>query len=148
MSNTVRWDMGAAKVIATSKQTIASATTTSFDFGTPDDINLASAASATAGYTPGDRILIVLTATTAGVTHSLTWVVEDAPDNGSGAIGTTAAADTSLVYGALAEGTGDAYTVIAVKTKPGRPWLRVRATDTGTDSFVCAAVVLAVPSGL
>ncbi len=148
MSNTVRWDMGAAKVIATSKQTIASATTTSFDFGTPDDINLASAASRTAGYDAGDRILIVLTATTGGTTHNLTWVVEDAPDNGSNAIGTTAAADTSLVYGALAEGTSDAYTVIAVKTKPGRPWIRVRATDTGTDSFVCACVVMAIPSGM
>lgn len=148
MSTGVRWDMGAMKLIASAKQTIASATTTAFDFGTPNDVNLASAASATAGYTPGDRILVVLTASTAGSTHNLTWVIEDAPDNGSGAIGTTAAADTSAVAGALAATTGDDYSAFAVKVKPGRPWLRVSATDSGTDSFVCHCSVYAMPSGL
>lgn len=147
MSTTVRYDMAATKLIASSKQTIASATTTSFDFGTPDDINLASLASRDAGYTPGDRILIVLTASTAGTTHNLTWVIEDADDS-SGSIGSTAAAVTTAVAGALAATTGDDYSAFAVKVQPGRPWIRVRATDTGTDSFVCHCTVWAVPSGL
>lgn len=147
MSTGVRYDMAAAKLIAQSKQTIASATTTSFDFGTPDDINLASNASAVAGYSPGDRILIVLTASTAGTTHDLTWVIQDADDS-SGSIGTPATAVTTAVAGALAASTGDDYSAFAVKIQPGRPWLRVRATDSGTDSFVCHCTVWAIPSGL
>jgi hypothetical protein len=148
MSTTVRKDMVAMKLIASSKQTIASATTTDFDFGTPNDINLASAASAAAGYSPGDRILIVLTASTAGSTHNLTWVIQDSADNGSGAIGTPAAAETFAVNGALAATTGDDYSAFAMTVKPGRPWIRVQATDSGTDSFVCHCTVWAVPSGL
>lgn len=147
VSTTVRTDMAAMKLIASSKQTIASATTTAFDFGTPDSINLASNASAVAGYTPGDRILVVLTASTAGVTHNLTWVIEDADDS-SGNIGTPAAATVSAVAGALAATTGDDYSAFAVTTKNGRPWLKISATDTGTDSFVCHCTVWAVPSGL
>lgn len=147
MSTTVRYDMAAMKLIASAKQTIASATTTSFDFGTPDDINLASAASATAGYSPGDRILIVLTASTAGTTHDLTWIIQDADDS-SGSIGTPATAVTTAVNGALAASTGDDYSAFAMKVQPGRPWIRVRATDSGTDSFVCHCTVWAVPSGL
>src|SRR4051794_17454531 len=129
MSGT-RWDMANLTKIAEAKQTIASATTTSFDFGTPDDINLA----ALSGYTAGDRILIVLTASTAGSTSNLTWVIEDAPDS-SGSIGSTAAATTYAVAGALAATTGDDFSAFAVKLQPGRPWIRVRATDSGTDSF-------------
>jgi hypothetical protein len=144
----VRWDMGAMKKIASSKVTMASATTTSFDFGTPDDINLASAASATAGYTPGDRVIVILTASTAGTTNNLTWVIQDAPDN-AGSIGTPATADISAVAGALAATTGDDYSMFAVKIKPNRPWLRVRATSDGTtDTIVCHCSVYAVPNGL
>ncbi len=147
MSTTVRWDMAAMKVIATAKQTISSATTTAFDFGTPNDINLASAASATAGYTPGDRILVVVTASTAGVTHTLAVVVQDADDN-AGNIGTPATAVTSAVNGSLAAAIGDRYTAVAVKVQNGRPWLRVSVTDVGTDSYVCHCTVYAIPSGL
>jgi hypothetical protein len=145
MSTTVRNDLANLNRIATSKLTIASATTTSFDFGTPDDINLA----ALSGYTPGDRILIILTASTAGTTDSLTWVIQDANDS-SGSIGTPATAVTSTVTGAdaLSVGTSDAYSAIAVTVQAGRPWLRVRATNSGTDSFVCHCSVYAVPSGL
>src|SRR5690348_10811203 len=100
MSN-VRYDMAAMTKLASSKLTMATATTTSFDFGTPDDINLASIA----GYTPGDRILVILTASTAGTTNNLTWVIQDAPDS-SGSIGSTATAVTSVVAGALAATTG------------------------------------------
>lgn len=139
-----RWDMGNMAVIATSKQTIASATTVAFDFGTPDNIGLNLPLS---GMTHGDRILVVLTASTAGSTSNLTWVIQDADDN-AGAIGTPATAVTYAVAGALAATTGDDYSVFAVRLQPGRPWLKISATDSGTDSFVCHCTVLAVPNGV
>jgi len=147
MSTTVRYDMSAMKLIASAKQTINSATTTAFDFGTPNDINLASAASATAGYTPGDRVLVIVSASTAGTTHTLAVVVQDADDN-AGNIGTPATAVTSAVNGSLDAAIGDRYTAVAVKIKPNRPWLRVAVTDVGNDSYVCHCMVFAVPSGL
>jgi len=138
----VRYDMAAMTKIASSKVTIATATTTSFDFGTPDDINLASVT----GYTPGDRVLVVLTASTAGTTDSLTWVIQDAPDS-SGSIGSTATAVTSVVAGALAAGTSDDASAFAVQVQPNRPWLRVRVTSSGaTDTFVTHCSVYAVPN--
>lgn len=141
MSN-VRYDMVAMTKIASSKVTMATATTTSFDFGTPDDINLATVT----GYTPGDRILVILTASTAGTTNNLTWVIQDAPDS-SGSIGSTATAVTTAVAGALAATTGDDYSAFAVQVQPGRPWLRVRATSDGTtDTIVCHCSVYAVPN--
>lgn len=142
MSTTVKWDLAGATKIASSKVTISSATTTSFDFGTPDDINLA----AVTGYTAGDRILAVMTASTAGTTDSLTWVIQDAPDS-SGSIGSAATAVTSVVAGALAAGTGDDYSAFAVQVQPGRPWLRFRVTSSGaTDTFVTHCSVYAIPS--
>lgn len=142
MSTGIRWDMAGAELLGSSKVTISSATTTSFDFGTPNDLNLAGLAN----YDPGDRVLVVLSASTAGTTDNLTWVIEDAPDS-SGSIGSTAAAELSFIEGALAQTTGDAFAVAAVRVKPGRPWLRVRVTSSGaTDTFVTHAVVLAVPS--
>lgn len=134
-------------VLGTSKVTISTATTTSFDFGTPNDIDLSSVVSTEPGYTfeHGDRVLVILTASTAGTTDSLTWVIEDAPDN-AGNIGTTAAA---LTTGTLAVTTGDAYSQISVKLQAGRPWLRVRVTSSGaTDTFVCHCTVLGVPAVL
>src|SRR6185503_3599880 len=143
MSN-VRYDPANMAKIASSKVTIASATTTSFDFGTPDDINLA----ALSASSPGHRILVVLTASTAGTTDSLTWVIQDAPDS-SGSIGTPATAVTSVVAGALAAGTGDDYSAFAVQVQPNRPWLRVRVTSGGaTDTFVTHCSVYAVPNGV
>lgn len=147
MSTTVRNDFGAMKMIASAKQTINSATTTAFDFGTPDDINLASAASLAAGYNPGDKILVVVTASTGGTTHTLAVTVQDAPDS-SGSIGTPATAVTTAVNGSLAAAIGDRYTAVAVTVQAGRPWLRVSVTDVGTDSYVCHCTVWAIPSGL
>jgi hypothetical protein len=142
MSATVRWDMAGAELLGSSKVTINSATTTVFDFGTPNDLNLA----ALANYDAGDRVLVVLSASTAGTTDALTWVIEDAPDS-SGSIGTPAAAVTSFITGALSAGTGDDFTVAAVKLQPGRPWLRVSVTRAGTtDTHVTHGTVLAVPS--
>src|SRR3954469_18067117 len=103
MSN-VRYDMDGLNLVASAKQTIATATTTSFDFGTPDDVNTASLS----GYSPGDRLLIVLSASTAGSTSNLTWVIQDADDS-SGSIGTPATAVTFAVNGALAATTGDDF---------------------------------------
>ena len=144
MADTIRCDMAGAELLGSSKVTISTATTTSFDFGTPNDINLAT----NANYDHGDRIMVKLSASTAGTTDSLTWVIEDAPDS-SGSIGTTAAAELSFITGALAGTTGDDFTVAAVRLKPGRPWLRVRVTSSGaTDTFVTHAMVLAVPSNV
>lgn len=125
------------KVLGTSKVTINSATTTSFDFGTPDDLNLA----ALSGYKHTDKVLVVFSATTAGTTDTVSFVVQDAPDS-SGSIGTPA---TAVTDGTLTGGTGTQYAVTAVQLQPGRPWLRCRVTSTGaTDTFVATAQVLAV----
>lgn len=141
MSSVHKWDLAGARVLGTSKVTISTATTTSYDFGTPDDLNLA----ANTNYKPGDRVLAIMTASTAGTTDSLTFVVQDAPDS-SGSIGTPAAAVTG---GTLAQGTGDGFAVIPVKVQSGRPWLRFRVTNSGaTDTFVTHCTVLAVPSNV
>jgi len=143
MSN-VRYDMANMAKLGSAKVTINSATTTSFDFGTPDDLNLA----ALSGYSPGDRVLVVLSASTGGTTDSLTWVIQDAPDS-SGSIGTPATAVTSAVAGALAAGTSDDFSAFAVQVQPNRPWLRVRVTSSGaTDTFVTHCTVWAVPNNV
>lgn len=139
----VRTDLtNGMNVLGTAKVTIATATTTSFDFGTPDDLNLA----ALSGYRPGDRVMAIMSASTAGTTNNLTFVVQDAPDS-AGSIGTPAAADVDLADGvALAGLTGDHFAVVAVNLQPGRPWLRFRVTSDGaTDTFVCHCTVIAVP---
>lgn len=140
----IKWDLAAAKVLGNAKVTINTATTTAFDFGTPDNLNLA----ALANYRHGDRILVILTATTAGTTDALTWVIEDAPDS-SGSIGTTAAASGAFIQGALSAGTADDFTVFALKLQPNRPWLKMSVTRVGTtDTHVCHATVLAIPSNV
>lgn len=141
MSN-VRYDMANMAKLGSAKVTINTATTTSFDFGTPDDLNLA----ALSGYTPGDRVLVVCSASTGGTTDSLTWVIQDAPDS-SGSIGTPATAVTSAVSGGLSAGTSDDFSAFAVQVQPNRPWLRVRVTSSGaTDTFVTHCSVWAVPN--
>lgn len=140
----VNWDLADLAVLGTSKVTISTATTTAFDFGTPNDLDLAT----TAAYRPGDRVLVVLTASTAGTTDALTWVIQDADDS-SGSIGTPATAVTSAVSGALSAGTGDDYSVFAVHVQNGRPWLRVAVTRVGTtDTHVTHCTILGVPPGL
>lgn len=131
-------------VLGTSKVTISTATTTNYDFGTPNDLDLASLA----GYEPGDRVLAIMTASTAGTTDSLTFSVQDADDS-SGSIGTPATAVTTLATGTLAGGTGDHFAVVSVQVQPGRPWLRFRVTSDGaTDTFVTHCTVLAVPRAM
>lgn len=129
-------------VLATAKVTIGTATTTSYDFGTPDDIDLASLA----GYRPGDRIFVAMSGTSGGNTDDLTFVVQDADDN-AGSIGTPATADVNIADGGtLAGGTGDHFIMLDVELKPGRPWLRFRVTSDGTtDTFVTHCQVMSVP---
>src|SRR5512142_2379815 len=111
------------KVLGTAKVSIATATTTYFDFGTPDNINLASVTAGEPGalYRPGDRIVAVFDLSTAGTTDTTSITLLDAPDS-SGSIGSTATAVTS---GSLAGGTGDQYAVVGIKVQAGRPWLKL-----------------------
>jgi hypothetical protein len=131
--------------IASAKLTVNSAATSNFDFGTPDDINLAAASGAPGnGYRAGDRLLLVVTSTTAGTTNAISVDVQDAPDN-AGSIGTPA---TAVTDGTFTGGTGDRQFISMIQVQPGRPWIRVRATGVGTtDTHVLTAVLYAVPRG-
>lgn len=135
---------GDIKVLGVAKGSIATATTTNFDFGTPNDINLDTVTADAPGleYRPGDRVLLILRGTTGGTTDTLSWSVQDAPDS-AGSIGTPATAVTS---GTLTGGTGDEHAIISVRVQPGRPWIRVRMTSTGTtDTFTTTCIALAIP---
>lgn len=134
-------------VLGQAKVTISTATTTAFDFGTPNDINLATAIAAAPGlaFEHEDRVIVVLSASTAGTTDTVSFVVQDAPDS-SGSIGTPAAAVTD---GTLTGGTGTQYAVTGVRAQSDRPWLRCSVKSTGaTDTFVAHCTVLGIPQGL
>jgi hypothetical protein len=130
----------APRVLATGTASIATATTVNVDFGTPDDVWVKPAAN----FKPGDRLVVIITASTAGTTDSTSFSVQDAPDSGSGSIGTPATADTTTLPAAA---TGNQYVAIGVRLQPGRPWLRVRATRASgtTDTLVVRAMLLAIP---
>lgn len=120
------------------------AETAYFDFGTPDNLNLATTTAGQPGYgyRPGDRILVVLHTDSGGTTSGITLVVLDAPDS-SGNIGSTAAATTD---GTLLAGTGDKAVFTSVQVKAGRPWLKIGVTnDNATDTVVCSCSVYAIP---
>jgi|WetSurMetagenome_2_1015567.scaffolds.fasta_scaffold51580_3 hypothetical protein len=127
--------------------TISSATTTSFDFGTPNDINLSTVTGSAPGlnYKHGDRVLVVFSAVeTAGSagTDTVSFVVQDADDS-SGSIGTPATADTD---GTLTGGKGTQYAYASVRLKNNRPWIRCRVTSGGaTNTFVSTCQVFGVP---
>lgn len=135
----VRTGIGSAiKILGASKASISTASTANFDFGTPNDLDLAGLAN----YEPGDRIVAVFAATTSGTTDTVSFSIQDADDS-AGSIGTPAAADTD---GTLTGGTGDTYARASVNLKPDRPWIRARLTSTGaTDTFAVTCTVLAVP---
>lgn len=143
MSSNVRWDaLGSAELLANATKTVASNGTSAFDFGTPNDINLATA------YNHGDTLLVVLSATrAAGTTDTLTFTIQDADDS-AGSIGTPAAAVTSGTIPSFAADSGaiNKAGVVAVKLQSGRPWLRVNTVHAGggTDSFVCHCSVYSV----
>jgi hypothetical protein len=134
---TVR-DLFAADLVLLGSATASKATSgaTAFDFGTPNDLDLAAL-----DYPHDGRVLVVFTATSAGTTNTVSFSVEDAPDS-SGSIGTTAAASTD---GTLTGGTGNQHAYTAVQLKAGRPWLRCNVSSTGTtDTFVCTCLVFAL----
>ncbi len=135
-------ELVAPRVVGSAQASIATATTVNLDFGTPDDLKLAVGAT----FQPGDRLVCVITATTAGTTDSTSFSVQDAPDN-AGSIGTPAAAITTTLPAAAA---GNQTVVVGIQLQPGRPWVRVRATRASgtTDTLVVRAVLLAVPHGL
>lgn len=135
------------KVLGRAKATISTATTTNFDFGTPDDINLATVTANAPGlaFEHEDRVLVVFAATTTGTTDTVSFSVQDAPDS-AGSIGAPAAAVTD---GTLTGGTGTQFAYTSVRLQSGRPWLRCRITSTGaTDTFVGTVHVFALPAGL
>lgn len=129
--------------------TISSDTTTAYDFGTPNDINCAAITTGQPGalYEHADRVIAVFGAVeTAGTTgtDTVSWVVQDAADNGSGSIdtGTLATADTD---GTLTGGTGTQYAYTSIKLKSGRPWLRISVdSDGATNTFVTTAQAFGV----
>lgn len=137
------------KIVATSKQTLATPSTVAFDFGTPNDIYLPGKAN----YDSGDRLLFVCTASTAGTTSTLTWVFQDADDTDGGTtIGTPATVDATRIDSTgstLAGSTGDDFRLVGVSPTQLRPWIRVSITHaTATDSFVAHCTVLAIPPAL
>lgn len=143
-------------VLATAKASIATVTTTTFDFGTPDDINLQTVTASAPGLGflgTGMRLLIVLDGTTAGTTDSSSYILQDAPDN-AGSIGTPADIPAAnLIYGStntIAAGTGDRLVIVSPILQAGRPWLRVKVSRAAgtTDTLVTKCVVLGIPQGL
>lgn len=137
-------NLGGVRKLGYAKGSIATVTTDALDFGTPNDLYLPDLVE------HGERVMVVLTSTTAGSTDTTSWTIQDADDD-AGSIGTPATADTTVLDGAaLAGGTGDQHSVVAVTVAPDRPWLRVnmvRAAGTA-DTTVVTALVLAVPPGV
>lgn len=131
---------GALKLLGSAKVAISTATTTSFDFGGVDDINLAT----NANYKHGDKVLVVFTSTSGSTSSTVSFVVQDAPDN-AGSIGTPA---TAVTDGTLTGGTGDQHAHTFVRVQSGRPWLRCRVANSGTDAHVATVKVFAVGSGV
>lgn len=145
MSN-VRWALNEGLNSLHASQVIAANATTAFDFGTPNDIDLRDTP-----FEPGDRVLLLITATrAAGSTSTLTFTVQDAPDDGSGGIGTPGTAVTSGTVPSFATDSGAVHkaAMVTVKLQPDRPFLRVNAVHgvAGTDSFQCHCSVIGVPS--
>jgi hypothetical protein len=125
------------RVVGTMTASIATATTTNLT----SDIKLAPSAT----FQPNDRLVLVITGSTAGTTDSTSFDVQDAPDN-AGSIGTPAAAVTTTLPAAA---TGNQYVTVGIRLQPGRPWIRVRTIRASgtTDTLVVRAVLLAVPHG-
>jgi len=121
-----------------------------FNFGSPTDIDLRTHLT---GAYHGGRVLVVVTADAgSGDTDNLTVVVQDAQDNGSGAISTGTLDDAVVNYPTnygLDGGDGHHRAVIGVQVMHDRPWLRISVSADGdTDTFVCHALVLAVPQSI
>lgn len=142
MSTVHRWALDEnVRVLGSARLSITDATTSYFDFGTPDNLNLA----ALTTYHPGDRICAVITTDSDGTTDTITAVFLDAPDS-SGSIGSTGAA---VVSGTLLMGSGDKQAIYSVQVRDGKPWLKIGVTESGaTDTIACHCTVLAIPSNV
>lgn len=138
MATTVRWGVSSEmRLLGHARLSITDATTSFFDFGTPDNISLLN----NANYKPGDRIMVNITTDSDGTTDTITAVIQDADDN-AGSIGTPATATTS---GTLLMGSGDKAACYGVQVKSGRPWLKIGVTESGaTDTIACHCTVWAV----
>ena len=144
MSTTVKQDLAGLKVLGFDTLILTDGTTTNFDFGTPNDIDL----STNANYAPGDRVLVAFAgrAAAAQTTDAITWIVQDADDS-SGSIGTPATAVTSVVEGALVGAVTEDVCVLAVTVQNGRPWIRCSGDMQGTsDDYHVSCTVFAVPT--
>lgn len=128
------------RVLATAKLAISTATTSNFNFGSPTDLKVTNL-----GLRNGDRIVVVLRATAAAATSNISFSAQDAPDN-AGSIGAPVTAVTTDTFPAPV--AGDTTAVIGFVYNENRPWLRLRATNSGTEAYTCSALVLAVPSSL
>lgn len=128
------------KLLASAKLAISTAVTTAFDFGTPDDVLLSSVAT----YKSGDRLLAIFRATAAAASSTIAFSVQDAPDS-AGSIGTPATAITDILPAAVA---GDTACVIGIQPQSGRPWLRLRATNSGTEAYTATCLLYALPNGV
>lgn len=144
-------------VLATAKASIATVTTTTFDFGTPDDINLMTQTASAPGLGflgTGMRVLFIFDGASTGSADSSGYILQDAADNGSGAIGTPAdvpaANITYATVNTLATGTGDRLVIASVLLQPGRPWFRAKVTRAAgtTDTLTTKVIVLGIPTGL
>ena len=121
--------------------TIATAVTTPLDWGTPDDLKYS-----TLAINPMERLVLLLQAVAAAATSTLAFTVSDAEDSvGSIAAGTLAAARTN---GSLAPVAGTQLRFVGFEAMVNRPWLRVSAVNSGTESYAVRAYLLAVPSGI
>lgn len=131
-------ELVAPRTLATMTASIATVTTTNL----ASDVKVAVGAN----YQPNDRLILVITGSTAGSTDATSFDVQDAPDN-AGSIGTPAAAVTTTLPVAA---TGNQYVVIGIRLQPNRPWIRVRTTRAAgtTDTLVVRAVLLAAPHSL
>jgi hypothetical protein len=144
MSATSRWAVSEeVERLTGASQVIAANATTAFDFGTPNDVNLADL-----GLKHGDRVMVHISAVrAAGTTSTLAFTIQDADDN-AGSIGTPATAVTSGTAPTFATDSGAVHksAVVAVKVQNGRPWLRINAVHgvAGTDSFQCHCSVYGV----
>ena len=134
----VKWGT-TLRLLGSARLSITDAGTAFFDFGTPDNISLLTAAN----YNPGDRILVVITTDSDGTTDTITAVIQDADDS-AGSIGTAATAVTS---GTLLMGAADKAAAYGVQVQNGRPWLKIGVTESGsTDTIVCHCSVYALAS--
>lgn len=124
------------KVLGQFKNVIATATTQNSDLRLDTLTN----------YGSGDRIVVICRAVAAGTTSNISFSVQDALDN-AGAINAGSAA-TAQSEPFPAPASGDRTVIRGVMPVQGRPWLRLRATNSGTESYTYSILVLAIPSGL